>query len=111
MKYKLLKKISNLEPGDIMDSTKELSNCHTVILTQLLLDLGYIKEDDGKWEPKEEEDYWYIDNDGETDHTSWHDDSFDRGVKHFSGIYQTEQEAISARDRIKEFVKNGFKII
>jgi len=48
------------------------------------------------WEPKLEEKYWFINNDGYAYEATWSDDDVDNARKNFQGIHQTKELAEAA---------------
>lgn len=66
---------------------------------------GYTVEQP-KWEPKNGEQYWRINEVGDVRSAMWEEDHwYDRACRKFLGAYRTEQEAQEAADRIKELLK------
>lgn len=109
MKYKLLKKTGDLDQGNIVDD-----ECFPfvggAIIFQLLLDLGYIEEYDPskKWEPKDGEEYYYIDGEGEVRFTKYSlIFSYDRVHKEIGNCFQTREEAEAMAEKFKVLLKGN----
>ena len=58
--------------------------------------LGY--REDGKFTPKQDEQYWVVDSKGKVDSYSWNNDSYDNYQLSLGNVYRTKEEAIQALD-------------
>lgn len=58
-----------------------------------------------EWEPKKEERYWYINNEGYIYSSIWENDSVDYERINFLGIYQTQELAEQAKEKILKAIK------
>lgn len=114
-KYKVIKQFpGGPEVGTVLDTRESdgfLKNLYedyyaSPVETMVLLDGGYIEEVDGKWKPDLGEKYWFIGREGTVGWSYWEEDETDKARERFLGIYQTEAEALKARDAIAELLKN-----
>ena len=80
------------------DSDDRFKSWYTI--TQLK-ELGYTW-DEPKWEPMEGKEYYFLKSDGSVESLLWNDDSFDKGVRDFLGIYRTAEECEAAIADIKK---------
>lgn len=51
------------------------------------------EEEDNRWKPKVDEDYWWVDVDGELYKNKWDNGEFDNGVFNHTDIFPTEKQA------------------
>lgn len=72
-----------------------------------LYQMGYrLLEDTKPWVPKVGEEYWFVDDEGDIQHTRYDADTCDLHRQDFIGIFETKPEAIAARDKVKELLKS-----
>jgi len=57
-----------------------------------------------KWKPEEDEEYYYINGHGEIGTFKWQDYQTDNRYYNFGNCFQSEAEAIQARDKIKKLL-------
>lgn len=69
-----------------------------------LEDHGYVEEAP-RWEPVENEQYSYVENDGDIIQSYWANDSLDRGRFSLGNCFKTEDEAKAARERVARALK------
>lgn len=109
MKYKVINKLAHLDEGNIITEalfTKEFFQ--PSIIAKLLLDLGYIQEYDPnkKWEPKDGEEYYFIDYDGSVQFTYfYYRYSVDKVRKEIGNCFQTREEAEVMAEKFKALLK------
>lgn len=60
---------------------------------------------DWKWEPKEGDDYYYIDNDGDIWSDTWDECPIDDDRYDFGNCFKTKEEAEAAAERVKKALK------
>lgn len=60
---------------------------------------------DWKWEPKEGDDYYYIDNDGDIISDNWDEMPTDADRYNFGNCFRTEEEAEVMAEKVKKLLK------
>ena len=75
---------------------KALENAGESEIKKVLDFLGY--REDGKFTPKQDEQYWVVDSKGKVDSYSWNNDSYDNYQLSLGNVYRTKEEAIQALD-------------
>lgn len=103
MKYVLNKNVGEYKKG------KEVDVGNTLVgILYTWIALGFLDEVGGKWKPKMNEIYHFVENDGSIvtdDYTCF---SIEKNRLDFGNCFPNEAKATEARDKIKELL-NGLK--
>lgn len=83
----------------ILDGPVNNTWSNQIATEQQLLANGYIIPQEA-WEPKIDENYWYLDWSG-VSFTEWRGDAVDKGRRVNMGIFKSESEAEKALEEIK----------
>lgn len=62
---------------------------------------------DRKWKPRENDSYYFIDNDGDILDYVWEGDDYDTDLYNFGNCFRTHEEAEVMAEKIKELLKGG----
>ena len=115
--------MENIKIGDIVvrgsDKRKVLAVLEEIVFLSepnafekagLYLTLEELKEEnytiqESKWEPIEDENYWWISGDGFIGQSFWRNNKTDNKYRNFLGVYETQQKAEEALLEIRKKLK------
>lgn len=59
-----------------------------------------------RWKPKVGEEYWFVDTTGIHRISRWYNDLYDKYRYKFGNVFQTEEQAIAAAEKIKALLRS-----
>ena len=86
--------------GEIYFLVNSIGNATTSFTEKELLETFTIIEE--KWKPKDGGRYWLVDTSGKPVYSYWYEDEIDLFRRDYLGIYQTKEEAQTARENMKK---------
>ena len=110
-KYKLLQKLPWANEGSIVHLHEEGHSFHEMFYRKYSKDPLWFEPVGERWKPENGEDYWWIDDYGDTRQWRWDNEGIEQKMWAVGNCFQTKDQAVEAIKRRKQTLQQFHKEI